>query len=369
LLAFFKRAVDIYCAPLYYHTNANPSTLRFKTEKYFPRNFYQPFKTEVGTLFSDVYYGPGDVRLEELKINCRPTDIVVKILACARCGTDRTIFYKGHPKVDPHAPIVLGHELVGEIVEVGKDVSRLKDGIGYKEGGKISREYLNFQIGERVTVQSRIARYCNGLMLLENPIMGRMYRCEEDIKGEVFQPVAENFNWAVIAEPWYGIPVRKSLMNQDREGAFYELTRERELLRLAHKMINDEIISALLSYYGDILHEDDVKNYAIDLLRRILCPVFRDSIKRGIRGSLEKLEPGERFISGVRFIASAGFVPEVYCMIIAAAIKINKNEGRLKGPVQKILLDYCQLNMHRDEKIIELVERSCNTMRLRNFSY
>lgn len=117
-----------------------------------------------------VYYSPGDVRLEEIRIGCSPTDIMVKITASARCGTDRTIFYKGHPKVDSHAPIVLGHELVGEIVEVGKDVSKLKDGIGYKEGERLSYEYLNFQIGERVTVQSRIARYYHGLMLLHSPI-------------------------------------------------------------------------------------------------------------------------------------------------------------------------------------------------------
>ena len=117
-----------------------------------------------------VYYSPGDVRLEELKINCRPTDIIVKVIVSARCRTDKTIFYKGHPKVDPHAPIVLGHELAGEIVEVGKDVSKLKDGIGYKEGERLSDEYLNFQIGKRVIVQSRIARYYNGLMLLDNPI-------------------------------------------------------------------------------------------------------------------------------------------------------------------------------------------------------
>ena len=117
-----------------------------------------------------VYHSPGDVRLEELKIDCCPTDIVVKVIVSARCGTDKTIFYKGHPKVDPHAPIVLGHELLGEIVEVGKDVIRLRDGIGYKDGERLSDEYLNFQIGERVTTQSRIARYHNGLMLLERPI-------------------------------------------------------------------------------------------------------------------------------------------------------------------------------------------------------
>jgi len=117
-----------------------------------------------------VYYGPGDVRLEELKLNCRSTDIMVKVIASGRCGTDRTIFCKGHPKVDPHAPIVLGHELVGEIMEGGKDVGNLREGRGYKEGERLSHEYLDFQVGERVTVQARIARYQHSLMLLDNPI-------------------------------------------------------------------------------------------------------------------------------------------------------------------------------------------------------
>ncbi len=117
-----------------------------------------------------VYYGPRDIRLEELKIHSRPTDIIAKVIVSARCGTDKIIFYKGHHKVDPHAPIVLGHELVGEIVEVGKSVRRLERGIGYKEGKRLSSEYLNFRVGERVTSQSRIAQYHNGLMLLSDPI-------------------------------------------------------------------------------------------------------------------------------------------------------------------------------------------------------
>jgi L-iditol 2-dehydrogenase len=96
--------------------------------------------------------------------------MVVKVQACARCGTDRTIFRMGHPKVDGNAPVILGHELVAEIVAVGKDVRNLRAGIGYKEGETLSDEYLAFKEGERVTVQSRIARYENGLMLLDDPI-------------------------------------------------------------------------------------------------------------------------------------------------------------------------------------------------------
>ena len=117
-----------------------------------------------------VYYKPGDIRVSEMNITGGPTDIIVKVHASARCGTDKTIFYKGHPKVDSHAPIVLGHELVGEIVYVGNKVKTLTEGIGYKAGKTLLPDELDFQEGERVTLQSRIARYHEGLLLLDDPI-------------------------------------------------------------------------------------------------------------------------------------------------------------------------------------------------------
>jgi L-iditol 2-dehydrogenase len=96
---------------------------------------------------------------------------VVEILICARCGTDKTIYRFGHPNVDPYAPVVLGHELVARIVEVGSQVHLLKEGIGYCEGQVLPPEYLDFRPGERVTLQSRIARYNEqGLMLIPRPI-------------------------------------------------------------------------------------------------------------------------------------------------------------------------------------------------------
>jgi len=236
-----------------------------------------------------------------------------------------------------------------------------------------------------------------------NPIMGRMCRCEENIKKEgVYQSVTDNFNWAVIAEPWYGIPLVESIAKDKvffgrafqakgkREFSalkrmkfllhngthaflshlgylkgyshFYQLAEEKELLHLAHKMMNDEIIRALLSNYPDVLDENEVNNYAINILRRILCPVFKDSIERGIRGSLEKLKPEERLISGAKFIISSGYLPEVYSMMIAAAIEINKKEGRLKGSLERILSDYCQLKGDKDKKIIELVKKNRRTI-------
>jgi len=112
-----------------------------------------------------VYHGPGKVSREELDVSCGAEDMVVKVLASARCGTDKTIFYKGHSKVTP--PQVLGHELVAEIVEIGPGVKNLRDGIGYKAGERIEPD---LKVGDRVTIQSRIARYRDGLMLISHPI-------------------------------------------------------------------------------------------------------------------------------------------------------------------------------------------------------
>ena len=116
------------------------------------------------------YHKPGEVRREELTIECGPREMVVKVLACARCGTDRSIFRKGHPKVDPNAPTVLGHEISAEIAEVGAQVHTLTEGIGYRQDRPLTPRELDYRIGERVTCQSRIARYRNGVLLQSNPI-------------------------------------------------------------------------------------------------------------------------------------------------------------------------------------------------------
>jgi len=132
-----------------------------------------PTVREAMTVFDSeafVYYAPGDVRVETRRIVCGDEDLVIKVSACARCGTDRTIFRVGHPKVDRNAPVILGHELVGAIVAVGGNVRKLRAGIGYKQGETLSKRYLDFEEGERVTIQSRIARYQDGLMLLDDPI-------------------------------------------------------------------------------------------------------------------------------------------------------------------------------------------------------
>ncbi len=120
-----------------------------------------------------VYYGPKDVKVESKRLSCGPTDLILKIHACGRCGTDVRIYYNGRAEVDEHAPIVLGHEIGAEIVEVGSKVKDLagSDGIGYLEGTKLTEEGVDFKEGDRVTVQSQGAYYENGLLLARDPFM------------------------------------------------------------------------------------------------------------------------------------------------------------------------------------------------------
>jgi L-iditol 2-dehydrogenase len=120
---------------------------------------------------SFVYHGkPGAITRETLTLAPGPRDLLVRVSLCARCGTDKTIYRSGHSSVDPYAPVVLGHELTARIVEVGAEVASLTEGIGYLQGKSLSAAELDFKPGERVTFQSRIARYRNGIMLVPRPL-------------------------------------------------------------------------------------------------------------------------------------------------------------------------------------------------------
>jgi L-iditol 2-dehydrogenase len=68
------------------------------------------------------FYGPEDVRLEDVpEPDCGPDEVKLKVKNCSTCGTDVKIFYNGHQNITP--PATMGHEIAGEVVEVGANVS------------------------------------------------------------------------------------------------------------------------------------------------------------------------------------------------------------------------------------------------------
>lgn len=72
-----------------------------------------------------VYHPPSEIRVEDRP---RPQigagEVLLKVRACGVCGTDVLKITRALPK----KPVVLGHELVGDVVEIGAGVTKFKLG-------------------------------------------------------------------------------------------------------------------------------------------------------------------------------------------------------------------------------------------------
>jgi L-iditol 2-dehydrogenase len=65
------------------------------------------------------FHAPRDVRVEDApEPTAGPGDLLIRVRNCSVCGTDAKIWRSGHPDLRP--PRVLGHEVAGEVVEVGE---------------------------------------------------------------------------------------------------------------------------------------------------------------------------------------------------------------------------------------------------------
>ncbi len=77
-----------------------------------------------------LYYGIRDIRLEEVptpQVNDR--EVLIKCRATAICGTDLRIYNHGHSKISAEIKVILGHELAGDVVDVGDKVTGIKKGM------------------------------------------------------------------------------------------------------------------------------------------------------------------------------------------------------------------------------------------------
>lgn len=74
-----------------------------------------------------IYRGIEKVEIVEVPMpKCENDGVVIRVNACAICGSDIRTYYKGTSYVKPNT--IIGHEVVGTITEVGKNVNHLKIG-------------------------------------------------------------------------------------------------------------------------------------------------------------------------------------------------------------------------------------------------
>ena len=95
------------------------------------------------------WHGKKDVRIEEVEVpKVEPHQVKVAVKFTGICGTDLHEYLDGpifipteeHVYSGQKAPVTLGHEFAGEIVEVGSDVTRVK-------------------VGDRVTIEPILAKH------------------------------------------------------------------------------------------------------------------------------------------------------------------------------------------------------------------
>jgi 2-desacetyl-2-hydroxyethyl bacteriochlorophyllide A dehydrogenase len=70
---------------------------------------------------------PGKVEFRERKLpKLSSKDVLIGVKATSICGSDLHIFRGKHPSAP--LPVAIGHELAGEVLRIGKEVSRVKEG-------------------------------------------------------------------------------------------------------------------------------------------------------------------------------------------------------------------------------------------------
>ena len=244
-------------------------------------------------------------------------------------------------------------------------------------------------------IESLLGGPAGGRLIVGDTVMGRMCKIVSPPEQGIAL-VAPGQNWAVAAEPFFGIPVPREAMEGLKEpGAafqvmseaefkaqedvkmmahnglhaflaflghlrgkkyFCELTDDKQIMGMAQKMLTDEAGAAMLKKHGRALDRTFYLNYAPTILRRITCPGFRDEIARGTRGTMRKLEPWERLIGGVRTIASQGISPQVYMVGVAAAIVVARRAGETEMSFRDVLTRHCTLDEEKEADLIALAE-------------
>ena len=107
-----------------------------------------------------MYYSNADVRVEEMPVpKIGPGELLMRVFASGICGSDVMEWYR-RDKV----PLVLGHEVAGEVVEVGDGVTR------FRPGDRIAATHH---------VPCNTCHYC---------LSGHHTMCETLLKGTAFHP-------------------------------------------------------------------------------------------------------------------------------------------------------------------------------------
>ncbi len=82
------------------------------------------------TMKAAVLFGEGDMRLvaDYPVPTPGPNEVLIRVQACAICGTDPKILAHGWPNHPPYGTFIFGHEYAGQVVALGEGVTEFRVG-------------------------------------------------------------------------------------------------------------------------------------------------------------------------------------------------------------------------------------------------
>ena len=144
--------------------------------------------------------GIGKIKIKEIE---RPLpkkgEILLKVMACAVCGTDIRIIKHGHPRVIP--PFIIGHEITG-IIEAS-----IGDTVGFKKGDRVVVSPGGIACGECFYCKNSLSNICPHKVSFGYELPGGFSEYmiipqQAIMKGNLIKiPNSISFNEACIVEP------------------------------------------------------------------------------------------------------------------------------------------------------------------------
>ncbi|MCW5963651.1 MAG: zinc-binding dehydrogenase [Bryobacterales bacterium] len=148
------------------------------------------------TMLAGVLYGREQLRVESMPIpRIAPGEVLVRVRAALTCGTDVKVFRRGYHARMIVPPAVFGHELAGDIVEVG-------DGIeGFSTGQRVVSAN-SAPCGECFYCKRNLENLCDDL-LFNNGAYAEYIRIPARIveKNLLHIPEHVQYQEAALAEP------------------------------------------------------------------------------------------------------------------------------------------------------------------------
>lgn len=143
--------------------------------------------------------GKENIQLKEIeRPTCSPEGAIVKVKACGICGGDIRAYYNGF-RIETDNKI-MGHELTGEVIEVGEKHTK------YKIGDRLSFA-ADIHCGECYYCKNEQYNLCDNLKILGKNVTGGFaeyfHLTEEIIDRGIVNYIPDNLSYieAVLSEP------------------------------------------------------------------------------------------------------------------------------------------------------------------------